>query len=211
MKQLMILTFFVVTTHLIFFSFDFLKHTPPSSKKSLIVNTYIPPPAKKPSPPTTQSVPSIHHPPTTQPQKQSTIKKPSLISQKQKILKELGETLEKMTSKQKAIEHESSLTLPPSIDTLQIDHVEEEHNDYFLMIAYILREKLKLPEYGMVKLELTLRNTGRVLKVSVLNAESNKNQWYLERQLPYMEFPPFTEDLKKERQHTFALTFCNEK
>lgn len=203
MKHLMILTFFVVTAHLIFLSFDFLKLTPPSSKKSLIVNTYIPPP-NRPLPP-------ISRPPTTQPQKQSSVKKPSLLSQKQKILKELEETLKKMTSKQKAPEHESSLTLPPSIDTLQIDHVEEEHNDYFLMIAYTLREKLKLPEYGMVKLELTLINTGKVLKVSVLNTESDKNQWYLERQLPYMEFPPFTEELKKERQHTFALTFCNEK
>lgn len=204
-RRLGILILSVVVAHLALFFFNFSKPSPPPPKKSLIVNTYIPPPTPPPPPPR----------PTQKPQHQKV--KPVIhkhsTSQRQKVLKELGETLAKIESRQEEIKQQAPLTLPKPIETLQIDRAEQkqEEADYFVILASSLKEALELPEFGKVKLELTLLNTGKVEKVRIVHSESEKNRHYLEQQLLFLLLPPFTEELKKERKHTFVLTFCNEK
>jgi len=176
----------VVIAHLTFFFFDFSERSSPPRKSSLVVHTYIAP------------APKI---------KKRARKTHTKISQKQKVLKELGKTLAKIKSRQKEVTH-TQLEFPHSIDQLQVDQNEA---NYFSIITSTLKEALELPELGSVKLELILSNSGQVLKVRVDHAESEKNKHYLEQQLMFFEFPPFTEDLKNEKTHTFVLTFCNEK
>ena len=137
--------------------------------------------------------------------------KPKSISKKNEILKELKESLAKI-EKNPIPEQKSVLTLPKNIQSLQIDQTEQvEKSDYFVLLAQTLKEELELPEHGDVKLELTVLSNGRVLKIRVLAAASEKNRKYLELNLPRLILPPFNEDFKYEREHTFTLTFCNEK
>jgi len=103
--------------------------------------------------------------------------------------------------------------LPKPIDMLQVDCAEEEQEetDYFVALISLLKEKLELPEWGRVKLELTLFNTGKVQTIRVLQTESERNKRYLEQQLISLPFPSFTEELRKEKNHSFLFVFCNEK
>jgi len=189
-----ILIFCVVLAHLSLLFMDFSKQSPPPPKHSLIVNTYSLP---KPQPP----------PPKPRPKQKPYPGRVKKASEKQKILSELSKTLAKIESMQTKVEH-SPLLLPKSIDSLQVDR---EDANYFSILAVFLKEALELPEVGSVKLELTLFKDGRVQQVRVLTSESEKNKHYLEKQIKFLRFPPFTEGLKKERKHTFVLTFCNEK
>ncbi len=101
------------------------------------------------------------------------------------------------------------LDIPAPIGTLEIDQKEsgsffsiEGPQDEFISF---LHGALHLPDFGEVKIELTLMD-GVVSKVVVLKSESAKNKAYLEKQLPLLKFPP-REDLKSR---TLILTFCNE-
>jgi hypothetical protein len=210
-RRLGILIFSVILSHLALFFFDFSKRKAPLPKKSLIVNTY-----SRPEPPPPNPRPSQKPPPeksnNISQKVPSPVKKTPQVLQKQKVLKELGETLEKIEIKKEDVQ-KLPLPLLKPIESLQIDHIEEkqEETSYYILLASSLKEALELPELGKVKLELTLLNTGQVQTLRILEAESEKNKRYLEQQLIFFGFPPFTEDLKNERRHTFVLTFCNEK
>jgi hypothetical protein len=212
-KKRLILISSVVSVHLFFFFFNFKSSkAPPPPKKSIVVNTYAPPP-----PPPSRRVQEGAHKkaatksaPTSAPIKKSHSKrvtKPSANSQKHKILQEIKETLSKIETKAPP---KSSLSLPKEIQALSIDSGDKkEETDYFISLAHSLKEGLELPEMGEVKLKLTISHSGRVLKLEILSAASIKNRRYLELNLPSMQLPPFSEDLKNENAHTFTLNFCN--
>ena len=102
-------------------------------------------------------------------------------------------------------------TLPTKIVSLEIDQIEEtDKPDYFTFLSQTLKEELELPDYGSVKLELTVFSNGKVLALRVLNATSAKNRQYLELTLPQLMLPPFGTEFNNEQDHTFTLTFCNE-
>lgn len=82
--------------------------------------------------------------------------------------------------------------------------------DYTEHLMQTLHQSLTLPEFGEVKIQLTLHQDGRVAKVIVMHAESRKNREYLEKNLPYLQFPSFTGDLCSKKESTFILNFCNE-
>lgn len=68
-----------------------------------------------------------------------------------------------------------------------------------------LHGALHLPEFGEVKIQLTLNRDGTAARLVVLQAESKNNRAYLEEVLPRLQFP-----LILEQEKTFTLTFCNE-
>lgn len=206
-RRLLILSSVVVSVHLFFFFFNLRKDSaPPSPKSSIVVRTFIPPPPQK-APPVIKQVKQKTSTPSSKP---STSPRPKANKKKSDLLKELRESLTKLES-QTPVELIPSLTLPKNIRNLEIDYVEKEvPTDYFLALAQTLKNELELPEYGDVKLELTVLNNGRVTKLRVLHASSEMNKHYLELKLPNFLFPPFSEGLKNEREHTFTLTFCNE-
>ncbi len=195
-RKLLILTASVVSVHLFIFFFNFKKEQKsPSPKKSIVVHTFVPPPEPKPRG-------------TIKPT--AKIEKPKIVSKKKEILNELKESLTKI-EKVVPIEKKSVLTLPKNIQPLQIDQTEQtEKTHYFVLLAHAMKEGLELPEQGVVKLELTILHTGKVLKLKVLAAASEINRRYLELNIPKLSLPQFNEDLKNEREHTFTLAFCNE-
>jgi len=225
--RLIILTLCVVLIHLAFFLGNFSKSNKPSSKKALVINTYYVQPKSthlQPSVKKQNSVQQKHSSPiaqkrTTLNKKRNSVqqkplsKKSSLpLVQHKALLKEIGKNFAKMEYKRGEL-HNTPLLLPKSIDTLQVNCIEKKHEEmgYFALLVSLLKERLELPEWGRVKLELVLLSTGGVQTIRILQAESEKNRRYLEQQLISLLFPPFTEELKEEKTHSFVLTFCNEK
>jgi len=62
------------------------------------------------------------------------------------------------------------------------------------IIGTFLRDCLELPEFGEVKLRLTLDKSGRLLDLEILEAKSEKNAQFLKNRLPELEFPWLNEN-----------------
>lgn len=195
-RPLVFLSTAIVGLHLFVFFFHFHPSSPPPPKKSIVVRTFVPPPPKhkKASKPTQKSatIPSSR----------------GQASKKRDLLNELAKAFDPI---EPTPPPNSTLTTPSRISSLDIDTVEKEiKGNYPILLASTLKNTLELPEVGEVKLELTVRRSGQVMKVRVLHAASEKNRRYLEINLPQMALPPFDEEMKQETSHTFILTFCNE-
>ncbi|MCE5319245.1 MAG: hypothetical protein LLG04_18015 [Parachlamydia sp.] len=77
-------------------------------------------------------------------------------------------------------------------------------------LAGRLKLLLKLPEYGSVKLKLTLQRSGKVFKVAILSAASAQNRAYVEKMMPTLQFPPFGNQFGEEPEYTFTITLNND-
>lgn len=100
-----------------------------------------------------------------------------------------------------------------SVPTLKIDHqLNEEEGDvgYESELIGALYNQLHLPEFGEVKMKLTLQNNGTFVKMQVIRAQSLRNRRYLEEELPKLRMPRFIGALTNKKEETFILTFCNE-
>lgn len=128
-----------------------------------------------------------------------------------KLWKEVDEALAKIDNKVYSkpqskldvpqIKSSSSSKIPfPDFGEME----EEAGTDEETLISF-LRTSLKLPEFGEVKIQLTVKKDGSVVRLVVLEAESQKNKAYLEKNLPQLKFP-----LIFDKEKTFTLTFCNE-
>jgi hypothetical protein len=93
---------------------------------------------------------------------------------------------------------------------LQIDLQEESTSNYVPILTHFLHTALHLPDFGAVKMQLTVRLDGSVAKLLVLKTESEENRKYLEMQIPLLRFPPLQGEYAKSDEHVFVLTFCNE-
>ncbi|MBX3718406.1 MAG: flagellar hook-length control protein FliK [Parachlamydiales bacterium] len=133
------------------------------------------------------------------------------------LKKELEESIAKiegkkqnLSKKQPAARSQDYTPIQLQIDAMETGSWTDADSDYpNLMIGY-LHQSLHLPEFGEVKIQLTLRQDGSVAKLVVLNTESEKNKRYLEGSLPKLQFPSFNGSFAKKKEHTFVLTFCNE-
>ena len=127
------------------------------------------------------------------------------------LLKELEESIAKIDKKSVAKTTPPSKAIAPI--PLQIDlHSSdfEEDADYTALLIRELHESLRLPDFGEVKIQLSLRQDGSVVKVVVLKAQSEKNKQYLESNLMRLKFPRFEGTYSNKKECTFILTFCNE-
>jgi hypothetical protein len=74
----------------------------------------------------------------------------------------------------------------------------------------LLQLFLRLPEHGQVKIELTLARTGKTLKMEVINALSESNRQYVQREISSIAFPPFGHRFGNEAHHKFLITLSSE-
>jgi colicin import membrane protein len=77
-------------------------------------------------------------------------------------------------------------------------------------VAGRLKSALRLPDYGAVKIKLTLDRSGKVTQVEVISSESQKNKLYVEKTLLTLLFPNFGTHFKGAAQYTFLVTLNNE-
>ena len=172
--------------------------------------------AKKTSPsakPTAKAAPSKPKPAKKNPKKTAVVEAGKKVKVK-KPTPPPAEPAEEVSSEEIAAKPEKrysgpKLDIPAPIGLLEID--QKESSSFFSIegpqdeFISFLHGALHLPDFGEVKIELTLTD-GVVSKVVVLNSESAKNKAYLEKHLPLLKFPP-RDDLKSR---TLILTFCNE-
>lgn len=106
----------------------------------------------------------------------------------------------------------SSLIALGTISKLEIDSpalMTDKERRYQDILAAHLKDRLCFPEYGEVKIKLTLANSGKVLKVDVVSAKSCENRNYALKTLPGILFPTF-DSFIKEDQYTFSITLKND-
>jgi hypothetical protein len=165
-------------------------HQPPSEKQ---------PPKKnittKPKP----STPMMAQPVA---KKKSTPPKQKQLSSK--VYQEINESLEKIAknvystsnSNQEALKMQTfSNTKLSSFDT------EKGYDE----LSKLLKNSLTLPEMGEVVAKITINRAGVIEKVVVIKTNSKKNQEYLEKNLPLLQFP-----FVSQNEKTLTLIFCNE-
>ena len=134
------------------------------------------------------------------------------------LLQELEESIAKIDVKQDKIQRKnkeqvSSSLKPLAVDTpISSDSFDTKNSEiaYTEMLIAYLREQLYLPEFGEVKVRLTLFSNGKVAKLVVLKTESEKNRQYIENNLPLVEFPSLKEVFNNQESKTFVFAFCNE-
>ena len=144
---------------------------------------------------------------------------PSRAKISEDLYQELEESIAKIDAKRdKLYSKKLKADQKPVIAPLQIDAFAVGGDiagpggaaTYSESLVQYLQQSLNLPEYGEVKVQLTLRQDGTVVKIAVLKSESNNNRKHLEANLPKLKFPRFEGELAKNKEQTFTLTFCNE-
>ncbi len=86
----------------------------------------------------------------------------------------------------------------------------QQESSYRDELASRLKLLLSLPEYGEVKIRLTLDRSGKVKKVEVVKAENSANRKYVEKTIPTLKFPPFGNYFGDSESYTFLISLRNE-
>lgn len=212
--------YFVVGSHLVFILLLFfspVQKAAPATKHIAVRTATIRPVEKKaaPSPkPVEKKKVAAAPKPKPQPLKS---KKPAVndAPQKKKVKTPPAKTQEepeeittKIDSKKEKSYSSPKLDVPAPIEKNRLTLADIiETSDYQELLVSYLHQMLNLPDYGEVRIQLTLSEDGTVTKMVVLKTESQKNKEYLERNLPMLKFPRLFSNKKEE---TFMLTFCNE-
>lgn len=144
-------------------------------------------------------------------------KKQELLARAQGALAKLNQ---KDTSASKgevaSLDH---IKLPSQIGALAVDSLRFEEpasgftareRSYRDELASRLKLLLKLPEYGLVKLKLTLARNGKVTHVDILSSESAANRTYIQKTLKTLTFPAFGDNFGSETSHTFQITLSSD-
>jgi colicin import membrane protein len=144
----------------------------------------------------------------------------TLLNKAKENLAKIGETRDKISSSSTSLSLETT-TLPKEIGSLQVDALPvgevgtigewgSKEMNYSDEVASRLKMALRLPDYGAVKIKLTLDRTGKVLKVETVQSESNKNRSYVESKIPSLLFPSFGQRFPGVSQNTFVITLQND-
>lgn len=139
----------------------------------------------------------------------------------QKLVAKAQESIAKITGSRDKIPSKTANSTPVlhAITHLEIDSLSEIKGDISLSryemsyreeLASRLKLLLRLPEYGDVKVNLTLDRTGKVSKVAIVNADSMVNRKYIEKTLPGLSFPAFGTHYASAAEYTFSITLSNE-
>jgi len=144
-------------------------------------------------------------------------KNEALLSEALSSLDHVGELQAKKRDSAKASTQQAKA--PSQIAALaseQLVKIEAEgvfsqrEKSYYDELVARLKLALKLPEYGEVKVKLTLTRQGKVTKVQVISSKSRKNKDYIEKMLAHTNFPRFGDNFGSDGEHTFQLNLSNE-
>lgn len=109
----------------------------------------------------------------------------------------------------------SSSTATPSLSGIDLGRAASSsyakvEQSYEEILAARLKMLLTLPDYGDVKVKLTIERSGGVVSATVLRSESADNRTYVENILPTLRLPPFGKNFGVEPQHTFQIVLSND-
>jgi len=132
-------------------------------------------------------------------------KKPS----PQNLLNKLEDSIKNL-EKTSNVSSQNTLSIPKQITTLNIDNKEKVNpTGYKELLVEELKNNLNLPDYGEVKVKITINIDGSITNVVIIEAKSKKNQDYLKNTLPQLVFPWFNQYVKE--QTNLMINFKNAK
>ncbi len=134
----------------------------------------------------------------------------SLVKELEESIAKIENKSDKGGSKKAALGSKALGPIVLQIDAPSYELGAEGASDYTDVLICHLHQCLSLPDYGEVKIQLSLRQDGTVCKVIVLKAQSEKNKQYLESHLQRLKFPRFEGAYANKKEYTFIVTFCNE-
>jgi hypothetical protein len=143
-------------------------------------------------------------------------KRRELLASAQKSIAKIERTHDKLGPSQTSLG--TAPAVPRPIESLQIETILGEKKQqltpqeigYHEELASRLKLLLRLPEFGEVKIKLTLERSGRFVKVVIVSAESASNRKYIEKTLPALKFPSFGNNFNDLDQYTFVIALSNE-
>lgn len=186
---------------------------PVKAEPAKLVKTDKPEAAKKPKETAKhQSVskPQVKTPPPSPPKEEDEEEDEELV----KLLIKAKESMAKIDTK-KATATPADMEVPKAVGKLSIDtplpgNITEARSGYQDELVKRLQLLLKLPDYGNVKVELTLDKSGRIIKMDIIDAGNPRNSAYISEKIPSLVFPAFGNHFSGEESHTFRLTFSND-
>ena len=172
-------------------------------------------PEKKKEAPPQPSTPKID-PEVVAAQEAAKAKRQALLSSAQKSIAKIERTHDKLSASTEMTQ--AAPAIPRPIESLQIETlvIEKAPNltpqqvGYHEELASRLKLLLRLPDFGEVKIKLTVERSGRFIKVAVVSAESASNRKYLEKTLPTLKFPGFGNHFGSAEEYTFAIALSND-
>lgn len=189
--------------------------SPPSAKiqkKSAIKKT----PVAKPKPiakkieskvdkPLAKKSPS---PPLKKTESSSRNKQKQLVAKAQESIAKIQRVNDKVhTSK---VSTSTNLNIPQlKISEISKEELKDTEISYRDELAARLKLLLRLPEYGEVKIKLTIGRLGNFIKMVITKSESEVNASYLEKNLPNLTFPAFGDNFKGASDYIFSITLSN--
>lgn len=144
-------------------------------------------------------------------------RKQKLVSQAQERIAKIGQSRDKATAGKGT---ETALkSVPAAITSLHVDALpvvqggpplSDREISYRDELAGRLKLMLRLPEYGDVKIKLTLDRSGKVASVVIVSSESAANRKHIEKELPKMTFSAFGANFGSAAQYAFSITLSND-
>ena len=135
------------------------------------------------------------------------------LSDAQEKMAKMGQNKNKITTTKS--DDSVAFVMPKSITGLEIDSVSMADDSSFFTpsersyrdeLSGRLKLLLKLPEYGDVKVKLTLDRSGNVISLFIISSESGVNRKYIEKMLSSVSLPSFGDNFGTESTHTFSVT-----
>lgn len=166
---------------------------------------------KKPAPPKETA------PPKPDPKIEAAkAKRRELLAKAQKSVAKIEQTRDRLTAAQSS--SVAAAGVPGKIDNLQVEtfisesgpQLSPQEISYYAELANRLKLQLRLPDFGEVKVKLTLERSGKFVKVVVVNTESAKNRAYIEKTLPTVKYTSFGNNFSGQSEYTFVLALSNE-
>jgi len=144
--------------------------------------------------------PALHTKPVSSKPSKSIESKKVPTKQETALLKEIEQNIAsiaapKLTKKAELVI--PSLSIPEEI-------VEEIFESPVEKLAQFLQQALQLPEFGAVRVRLSVDRLGKLQSFEVLGAKSEKNAQFLKNQLPELQFPCLNEAV------SLTIVFSNE-
>jgi type IV secretory pathway VirB10-like protein len=186
------------------------KPKPPAPKPKPKPKPKPPAPKPKPKPPAPKPKPKPK-PPAPKPKPKTQKPKPEKSSEKKLSsdqiakLQEAKKALAKIDLKGPAKPEKTSAAC--DVVHLELDSAD---NRYATGLSKALKSLLTLPEYGAVKIKLTLARDGKVKKLEIINSESKVNEKNIEKALKNAKFSSFNNHFSGEDEHTFVIVLSND-
>lgn len=168
----------------------------------------------EPKPPKTEPKPANKEKEKkTETPKKKIIKDPALVEKAKENIAKITKTSDKTTTSEAVVKEKGksqSAAKAGKESSQETAVATAQEAGYRDELSNRLKLLLRLPEYGMVKVRLTVDRKGQVRKVEIVTAESETNKSYIVEALPELLFPPFGSNFSGESEHTFLISLNNE-